>query len=261
MSSQLDISLSASPTVNTEYQLDVGSVLARTVSVWSRNLIPFVIVGIVVNSPVLLGFLLLGFSGSSSPLAVRLLDLLSNVLTLIMTGAVTYGVFQALHDRPGDVGEILRKGVNRLGAVWVTGFLMGLGVGLGFCALIVPGLVLMTRWWVAVPVAVIESLGATAALSRSSELTEGNRWRVFALLLVTGGAVLVTTLIVGALLGAADGAAQRTSQELHPWSQLALEVLLLPLNALAAVAPAIVYHDLRIGREGADVEELLRVFD
>ncbi len=255
------LSLTTPQLANPDYQLDVGSVLGRTLSVWGRNLVPFMLVGLVVVSPVLLGFLLLGFSPSPSPLAARALDLVSNVLTLALTGAVTFGVFQSLHDRPTDVGEILRKGVSRLGAVWVTGILMGIAVALGTCAFIIPGLLLATRWWVAVPVAVIESRGASAALKRRSELTEGNRWRVFGLLLVTGCMVFFGTLIVASLLGAATASLQPSQREMHPWVQLALEVLVLPLNALAAVAPAVAYHDLRIGREGAEVEELLRVFD
>jgi len=255
------LSLTTPQLANPDYQLDVGSVLGRTFSVWARNLVPFLLVGLVVVSPVLLGFLLLGLSPSPNALWARLLDLVSNVLTLALTGGVTYGVFQALHERPSDVGDILRKGVNRMGAVWATAIFMGIAVALGICALIIPGLVLMTRWWVAVPVAVIESLGASAALKRSSELTEGNRWRVFALVLTMGVIVFVATLVLAGLLGAATAGLQSSTRQIHPWTQLLLEVLTVPLNALAAVAPAIAYHDLRIGKEGADMEELLRVFD
>src|SRR5689334_3465056 len=50
------------------FRVDVGSVLARTLSVWGRNLVPFCLVGLVVYSPVLLGLGAIAASGTSMPL-------------------------------------------------------------------------------------------------------------------------------------------------------------------------------------------------
>lgn len=245
------------------FQLDVGSVLERTFRIWLENLGPFFLVGLVVNSPVLLGLAAIALTGSTMPLAQRLLELLSNILTLILTGAVTFGVFQSLRGRRAEAREILDQGLSRLGTVWLTGLLAGLGTALGICALVVPGLILASRWWVAVPVAVIEAPGAANALSRSSELTAGNRWRTFALLLMLGVITVAATLLLGGALAMIEGATVSVGQrELEaPWAQALLQVLILPLSALGAVMPAIVYHDLRVGKEGADIEELLRVFE
>jgi hypothetical protein len=246
---------------NPNYALDVGGVLGRTFGVWGANLVPFCLVGLVVHSPVLLALVLIGLSGTSQPLLVILLDFLSSFLTLVLTGAVTYGVFQELRGADSSAGEILRLGLSRLGTVFLTGLLSGLATFLGFCALIVPGFVLLSMWWVAVPVAVIESPGASASLSRSNALTEGNRWRVLAVALVIGTGVLVVTILLTAALTALAGVRTATGSELSAWSQAFLKLVLIPTQALAAVAPAIVYHDLRVGREGADVDELLKVFE
>ena len=243
------------------YALDVGSVLGRSFSVWAANLVPFCLVGLVVHSPVLLVLAGIGLSGTPMPLLVTFLDFLSSFLTLILTGAVTYGVFQELRREESSAGEILRLGLSRLGTVFLTGLLSGLATFLGFCALIVPGFVLLSMWWVAVPVAVIESPGASAALSRSSALTEGNRWRVLAVALVIGTGVVVVTILFTAVLTALAAVRTPGARELSAWPQALLKLLLIPVQALAAVAPAIVYHDLRVGREGADVEELLKVFE
>ncbi len=241
------------------FQLDVGSVLSRTFAVWLQNLAPFILVGVVVHSPVLLGLGAIAWSGASLPIVQRLLDLLANLLTIILTAGVTYGVFQSLRgERPG-VGEILKKGLARVGTVLLTGILVGLGTALGFCALVVPGLVLMTRWYVAIPVAVIENPGASHSLERSGDLTAGNRWRVFALMLVLGAVAFGATLALTQALISLEGSAQQ--EVLTAWGLALLHLLTLPLSALSAVAPAIVYHDLRVGREGADVQELLKVFE
>jgi hypothetical protein len=249
------------------FRLDVGSVLRRTFQVWAANLGPFSVVGLVAYSPVLLLIGLLAAAGSLNPLAERVVDLLTNLFTLILTGAVTYGVFRHLHAERAGAGEILRMGLSRFGAVWVTGIMMGIAVLLGFCALVIPGIVLLVRYWVAVPVAVIESPGATASLQRSSELTEGNRWRIFAvavlMLLVTFFSMIVLGLAVGALAGAFGGSeTAEVAGAATPALTLALLTLvLIPVQCLTAVAPVIAYHDLRVGKEGVDVEDLLRVFE
>lgn len=245
------------------FQLDVGSVLGRTFRIWLENLVPFFLVGLAVNTPVFLGLGAIALTGSTMPLAQNLLDLVSNVLTLVLTGAVTYGVFHSLRGQRAGAREILDKGLSRLGTVWLTGLLAGLGTVLGICALVIPGLILAARWWVAVPVAVIEAPGASNALGRSTELTSGNRWRTFALVLVQGVITVGATMLLGAALGLIEGsfAEGPRGAVLMPWAQALLQVLVLPVVALGAVMPAVAYHDLRVGKEGADVEELLKVFE
>jgi MFS family permease len=246
------------------FRLDVGAVISRSFGVWGANLLSFTLVGVVVLSPVLLGLGLLALAGATQPLVERILGWVSNILTLALTGGVTYGVFQDIRGERASAGDVLRMGMSKLGTVWGTGILAGLAIALGFCALIVPGLILMVRFWLAVPVAVIESPGASASLSRSTDLTEGNRWRIFAVSVLMFVVQLVATLIVGAGIAFVTGAA--SSAALEPTKQTAgvqflLELLVIPIAALAAVAPAIAYHDIRKGKEGADVEELLKAFD
>ncbi len=243
------------------FRLEVGDVLSRTLSVWARNFVPFCIVGLIVESPVLLGLAAIALSGASMPIAQRLLELMSNVLGLILAGAVTFGVFRHLKGEQAGLGEILRLGLSRLGTVWGTAILTGLATTLGFCALIIPGLILLTRFWVAVPVAVIEEPGASAAMGRSAELTEGNRWRVFAVAITLGAILVAFVLVFALLMTLLPGTSTEAPGGVQPaWEQGLLELLMLPMLALNAVAPAVVYHDLRVGKEGADVEELLKVF-
>jgi membrane-anchored glycerophosphoryl diester phosphodiesterase (GDPDase) len=51
--------------------------------------------------------------------------------------------------------------------------------------LVVPGLFLMTRWILVVPVIVLEKRSASEALERSWELVKGSSWPVFGLTLLT----------------------------------------------------------------------------
>ena len=62
--------------------------------------------------------------------------------------------------------------------------MIGLAAGAGFLLLVVPGILLIIMWSLAVPAKVLEDLGATDAMSRSSELTKRDRGRVFVIWLM-----------------------------------------------------------------------------
>jgi hypothetical protein len=127
---------------------------------------------------------------------------------------------------------------------WVLGVLVGL-----------PGLagltVLMVRWWVVVPAIVIEQTGPFACFGRSNRLTEGNRWQVFAvLLLITLPESLVKLVLYLAtpLLGAAFIAVLN----------ITVSGLFIVFNAVATV---MIYAHLRAIKEGAGTAELADVFE
>jgi hypothetical protein len=127
---------------------------------------------------------------------------------------------------------------------WVLGLLVGL-----------PGLagltVLMVRWWVVVPAIVIEQTGPFACFGRSNRLSEGNRWKVFAVLLLIylpESLVKVVLFLATPLLGAAFIAVLN----------IAVSGLFIVFNAVAAV---MIYAHLRAIKEGAGTAELADVFE
>ncbi len=64
-----------------------------------------------------------------------------------------------------------------------AGLLAGLGIGVGLIIFLVPGLYLLTRWSMLVPVIVLERRRITDAFARSGQLVAGNGWAVFSLLI------------------------------------------------------------------------------
>ncbi len=250
------------------FRLDVGGVLQRTFAIWWAGLMSFCAVGLIVYSPILLGLCAIAATRTPMPLLKSGLDLIASLFHLALSGGITYGVFQQLRGQPVGVGDLVRVGYSRLGTVWVTAFMAGVVTALGFCALVIPGLILLVRYWVAVPVAVIESPGGNASLSRSVELTAGSRWPIFGVLLVLSSIGVLSTLllleglrIVGgpALFEAATEGARIVP--LNAGGQALQDALLVPVSCLGAVAPAVAYHDLLVGKEGLDVDALLKVFE
>jgi hypothetical protein len=250
------------PAGDPDFQLEVGPVLSRSFSVWLGHFFPFMLMALIFYAPMVLYLgVLLGVGASPDAFKIFALveRLFSTLVTLMLSGAVTYGVFQHLRGQPADTGDIVRAGLRHLLPVFVVSLFAGVLTGIGFLLLVVPGLVLMCRYWVAVPVAVVEEQGASNALSRSSELTEGNRWRVFGLLLILGAIAIGTAMLAG--FGLAWFVAEDQTPRANAVQEMVLTLVTLPLAALQAVAAAVGYHDLRVGREGADVEELVKVFD
>lgn len=85
--------------------------------------------------------------------------------------------------RPASMTELYRKSGGRLGSLLAVSILTGLGVGLGFLLLIVPGVLLAIRWAVATPIVMLEGIGARSAMRRSRELVQGHRKAVFRVLM------------------------------------------------------------------------------
>ena len=101
-------------------------------------------------------------------------------------------------------------GTPQLGASLGVFFLLGIGA----ICLGVVGLYLYVRWFVAIPLIVIDGLGVRAAIARGARLTAGSRWYILgALILVYLLQLLFSALIevVAAILGVAAGAASLTS--------------------------------------------------
>jgi hypothetical protein len=85
-----------------------------------------------------------------------------------------------------------------LPALIASGVLAGLGIALGLLLLIIPGLFLLTRWFLIAPVIVLEGRSAGESFGRSWELVRGHGWDAFGLILLT----LVAAAIGGGVLSA-----------------------------------------------------------
>ncbi|RWO58779.1 hypothetical protein [Mesorhizobium sp.] len=78
-----------------------------------------------------------------------------------------------LNGKQPSFGDCIARAVSFLLPTFAIALLVGLGVGLGFILLIVPGIMLALRWSVAVPALVQERLGVFGSMARSHDLTKG----------------------------------------------------------------------------------------
>jgi len=122
---------------------------------------------------------------------------------------------------------------------------------LGFVLLVVPGFILSTIWFVALPACIVERVGPWTSLRRSLQLTKGHRWRILGLVLL----LLIPTWgssFVGWLLSTAASELVGTVGE---WLCTTI------MTAITAAVVVVTYYDLRVVDEGADIAGLAVVFD
>jgi hypothetical protein len=244
-------------------QLDMGVVIKELFAVLGRNFGTFLILTLIlVGLPALLsGYLQMTYMRAGQIFAWQTLigSLVSAAGLFILQGTIIYGTVTDLNGKRASIGACLSVGLGSFLPLFAIGILSYIAIACGMILLIVPGLMLLTAWIVAVPAYVAERPGIFAAFGRSAELTRGNRWRIFALLIV----YLVVVIIVEALAGVFGNASRIASGQGIPMIQ---SLVLLPVIAIASglitsAGVAALYVELRRIRDGVGPSELAAVFD
>jgi uncharacterized membrane protein len=126
--------------------------------------------------------------------------------------------------------------------------------------LVIPGIILALRWAVAVPACVVENKGPLQSMSRSAELTKGHRWKIFGLWVLLTIAAIVILIIAGVLAGLGVIVAPEGLGRVLIAGIISL-ILTAIVTAYSYVLNSMIYHDLRIAKEGVGTEEIAAVFD
>ena len=242
----------------------IAAVVRRGVSVYFRNFVPLLPVGIVATLPSIAGMFLIS-AGSGIVYGSIFYTILDFIGFCWLSAGVTYSVVSDLRGNRASAGEIFARSLAALPRlIWfflvVTLFalvvsLLTLFPLLGVFVALALFIWLYVIYWVALPTVVVEKSGPIAALGRSSALTRGHRWKVLGIILVWGVASYVVAMIVELLFFLASG-------QLH---SSAFDFAIAPVSTvilgLGASIAAVGYHDLRVVKEGVGTEEIARVFD
>jgi len=188
------------------------------------------------------------------------------ILTPIVRAISLRVVMQEYVDQPVTFGEAFSSSLARFGPLLGSVILYGVLVFLSFFACVIPSIYLSIAWAFVAQVVVLEGLGGMDALNRSKQLVAGHWWRVFGVLFLIG----VVTAVISNLVQYAVGAA------LPPYDQvpgpfgrpiitnfrfgnyavgiLAMQIAQVFFAAYSAVCVTLLYLDLRIRKEGFDLE-------
>lgn len=184
------------------------------------------------------------FAKLGSLLGVTLLVL---VLMPLFQLTANIAIADAYLSRPTSFGAAFARAKKLYMPYLGTSFLMGFAAVLLMLLLVIPGLYFMVCWMLIGPIAVVEGVFGTRAMSRSRALVRGHWWRSFGILFVLGligaavsgvlGVLFAAIPLVGAILsGAVSGV----------------------IAAYDAVVILVMYVDLRCRHEDFDLQLLAR---
>lgn len=150
--------------------------------------------------------------------------------------------------RSSSLMEGVRVGLRRLLPLLGATFAVSIIAGLATLLLIVPGLMVMTAFYVVPCVVVLEGLGVGPSMRRSRDLTRGQRWRVFGLFLVVGLLVQIVPAI---------GLSMLIEMGVQNIGAIFASMVVVAACAIpSTIAPVIVFFDLRVRKEAFDVSVL-----
>jgi hypothetical protein len=183
------------------------------------------------------------------------------VAAVFTQGAAVIAVSHVQLGQPTSIVESFSSMRPRIGGLLVLSLNMGIRISLGLMLLIVPGVVLMMTYALAIPVAVLEDTTVSESLSRSADLTRGQRGRIFLIYLLV---FVLSTIIT--LLWQAPLAVVATSLGTPPiWVQVVVPfgsfVTRSLIGPFVPIALALVYFDQRVRKEAFDLEHMMQQLD
>ncbi len=246
-----------------ELRYTVFGTIAQSVRVWARNLGSIFLLGLIFFSPLILytvhEVMEVGDAGGLSEDRgmwwVIIVAFATYAADQLLAAPIVYGVVQELNGTHAGVGACVWQGLKRFFPVFFTIFLLYWCVLFGAYPFVIPAFVLATGLYVAVPAAVCERPGIMGTLTRSFALTEGNRMRIFGLMI----------LFWGARIGAKLAAISLIDPQGHAGKIQALLITVLAIDFLfgtiGAVMQGVTYGRLRELRDGVSTADLAKVFE
>ena len=255
--------------------LSTGELLDKTFSLYRQNFLLFF--GIAALPQVflfILNVVMLGFAFSTATarsvtaaatggIAMVVTALLYLIAALIATGviqaATTFAVSSLYLEEPTGVKAAYARVKGLIGRSVNVVMSVGIRVFGGLLLFIIPGIIMLRRYSLAIPAAVLENIKTKDALKRSKFLSEGAGGRV---LLVY---VLLLALIYGISFGVGWLLALLLSPEVlrqnfaaRVTQQFLAFLVGAAVGPVMTIAFALLYYDQRVRKEAFDLEHLMK---
>lgn len=276
----------------------VGAVIRQTVQTFFKNIIPFTILSIL-GVLVIWAVFYFVFSGYSeilselkderalfeyiaahqSELLVRIVlsAIIATAIVLALNASIVYGTIVDLRGSSAGLGECATKGLAKvpgalgisllliIAIVAVMLLLITVSTFLGggsqdaqstIVFLTIPFVIyLAIRWYVAIPALVVENSGVVGALKRSADLTSGYRLQILVLISFSAAVSWALSKLSFILMGVLSSLG---AHYLGMFAELVLQAISI---GFGAVLIAVVYHDLRVSKEGLGTDQIASTLD
>ena len=188
--------------------------------------------------------------------------LVTMVFTVIAQGALVRATMTAHQGEKARFGECLTTALQRMLPLIGLGLVSGVAFLFAAILLIVPAIILATIWYVSAPLVVAERSGVFAALGRSAELTKGERWNIFVVLLITLGFFLLVFMLSSVVSGVGIAISARSGDftGLASLTAIAGAISTTLQTTLTGAISTAVYVELRGLKEGPESQGLDAIF-
>jgi hypothetical protein len=217
--------------------------------------VPFYLIMVIIESRV--GVNVQAPSGGLSTLLFQIVFMIlwASIAFPIASGAATYAISERYLGNEVTIGEALRLALSRFWTLSIAQITATIRVLFGFLLLIIPGILWMLSYALIVPAVLIEGQNATPSLRRSRDLVKGQRGKVFCVMFIInvlqGLLALGVSMISGMIFNSDSGSGAVLNSAMNNL----LSIFLTPLGIVATI---LLYYDMRIRKEGFDLEMLSR---
>lgn len=180
---------------------------------------------------------------------------LSFIGSVLVQGASITALAQVYQGHRPDWVDSLKAGLRRWVALLASTILLTLGATFGLLFCLVPGVFLFVMWAVSPAALITEQLGPVAALRRSFRLVRGRFWPVLGAVVLAYLLYLIASQIISTATFALTimGTAGTGFMSFIPSVIGSVLVAIVATPFLAAMV-TIIYFDLRVRKEGYDLE-------
>ena len=230
----------------------VGNVLQRAFEICGANVLLFGVVMAIVSLPNLYFTVETPETDPVFMVANFVLAIVAGLfLNTIGEAFILIGAFQYLRGQPVVPSAALRRSLARFFPIVGFAILYTIALFFGFILLIVPAIILFVMWTVALPACVVEGLGPIDCMRRSTELTRGYRWKILGIMIL----LLIISWVVDSILNtiAAEGGIVAKTVITLLWTAAWWSYW----NCVLVM----IYHDLRVVKEGIDTAQIAAIFD
>ena len=252
--------------------LSMGEVLDRAFTLYRRHFILFLALSGIPQLPVLslrlfqISVTPLGADQNPLTLAsvgiliLMLIFVAATLAFLISQGATILAVADLYLGRSVTISGMLSRVWDDIAYLFGVIVLNFLTVGAAMIFLIVPGVYVACRLFVAVPVALIEKRSPSDSLTRSWDLTRDSAGRAFVVLLLYLVLVWAMQLVFALPFSFAAIANMNRPVAMRLWlalAQLGESASTVLVTPILMIATAIFYYDLRVRKEAFDLQFLM----
>lgn len=220
--------------------LSIGEILDTAFALYRREFRKMVLVTAIFMVP-LIGIELVVPVGG---LAVA--ERLGGILMLGAMAAVVLIASECYLGRSITAGDAMKAANSRFLSVWGAAIMQSILVGLGLILLIIPGIIALAYTFAMQQAVMIEGASASDAWERSKDLARDHFWRIAGTSVVAFFITFVAAMAFGAF-----------TAQFFPdprWNLIATNVLLVLVYPFSAVVSTVLYYDLRVRKEGYDVQ-------